>query len=57
MLSSYNKRKKKESKKEKKFPIPDITNLPHGERKHLSKDAFHDALEFRFIDLKRDRIE
>jgi hypothetical protein len=57
MLSSYNKKKRKESKKEKKFPIPEIADLPHKERKHLSKNAFHDALEFRSIDLKRDRIE
>jgi hypothetical protein len=56
MLSSYNKKKGKVSKKEKEFPVPDIANLPHKERKHLSKAAFHDALEFRAVDLKRDRI-
>lgn len=56
MLSSYNKKKGKASKKEKEFPIPEIANLPHKERKHLAKDAFHDALEFREIDLKHDRI-
>ena len=55
-LSSYNKEKKKESKKEKKFPLPNVKGVDHTKRKKLSKDAFHDALRFRKIDLKRDRI-
>jgi hypothetical protein len=56
MLASYNKKKGKLSKKEKIFPIPKIQGLPHNERKHRSKNAFHDALESRSLGLKRDRI-
>lgn len=55
-LSSYKKKKGKESSKEKKFPLPQIRGLSHKERKHLAKEAFHEALEFRNIDLRDDRI-
>lgn len=55
-LSAYKRKKEKISSKEKKFPLPNIKELPHKERKHRAKDAFHDALVFRNVDLKHDRI-
>ena len=55
-LSTYKKKKGKESRREKKFPLPKIEWLSHKERKELAKEAFHEALTFRNIDLKHDRI-